>query len=215
MCLVENLAAEAAPIGRFRYRAEMNVPISQFSNFRRRVPDGDDHERFVCDQCDWIHYDNPRVIATAVCAEDDRILLCRRAIRPRYGFWTLPGGFMELGETVEDAAVRESLEEAGARVSVTSLLGVYSIPRIGQVHLVYLARLESQDMSAGPESLEVAMVPLGEIPWAELAFPVNHWTLRDYLSLKGQSPAQPFSVTPERLVDRMSPIDTHPDYTLP
>jgi ADP-ribose pyrophosphatase YjhB (NUDIX family) len=193
----------------------MNIPISNFENFRRRVPDGDDHERFVCDHCDWIHYENPRVIAAALCIEEDRVLLCRRAILPRYGFWTLPGGFMELGETAEDAAVRESFEEARARVSASSLLGVYSIPRIGQVHLVYLTRLNSPEIAPGTESLEVAMVPVSEIPWDELAFPVNHWTLHDYLSLDGQPPAQPFSVTPDRLADRLPPVDCHPDYTLP
>ena len=193
----------------------MNVSISEFENFRRRVPDGDNRERFVCDHCTWIHYDNPRVISTVLCVENGHILLCRRAIRPRYGFWTLPGGFMELGETAQDAAHRESFEEAGASVSATSLLGVYSIPRIGQVHLVYLTRLNSPEITAGPESLDVAMVPISDIPWDELAFPVNHWTIRDYLSLKGQPPAQPFSITPERLVDRMSSVDCHPDYSLP
>ncbi|MCH2209805.1 MAG: NUDIX hydrolase [Fuerstiella sp.] len=193
----------------------MNIPISKFENFRRRIPEGDDHERSVCDRCGWIHYENPRVIAAALCIEGDQVLLCRRAILPRYGFWTLPGGFMEMGETAENAAVRESFEEAGARVAASSLLGVYSIPRIGQVHLVYLTHLNSPEIVAGTESLEVAMVSLKEIPWDELAFPVNHWTLQDYLSLEGRPPAQPFSVTPDRLEDRLPPVDCHPDYTLP
>lgn len=193
----------------------MNIPITDFKNFQRRVPDGDTHERYVCESCEWIHYDNPRVIATALCVEGDRVLLCRRAIRPRYGFWTLPGGFMELGETAEAATAREAWEEAGANIEVTSLLGVYSIPRIGQVHLVYLAALTSEAIAAGPESIDVAMVPLDEVPWEELAFPVNHWALRDYLSLNGQPPAQPFSTTPDRMKDRMPPVECHPDYTLP
>ena len=141
--------------------------------------------------------------------------MCRRAIRPRYGFWTLPGGFMELDETAEHAAARESFEEAGARVSPTSLLGVYSIPHIGQVHLVYLTMPKTPDIAAGPESLDVAMVPVNDIPWNELAFPVYHWALRDYLSLNGQPPAQPFSITADRLADRLPAIDCHPDYTLP
>lgn len=193
----------------------MNRPVSEFENFRQRVPDGDTHTRLVCDHCEWIHYDNPRIIATALVVEDDRVLLCRRAIRPRYGFWTLPGGFMEMGETAEEATMREAQEEALATISVTSLLGVYTIAHIGQVHLVYLAGLDSPQIGAGPESLEVQMTPMQDLPWQELAFPVNHWALRDYLSLNGQPPAQPFSMTAERLAERMPPVDCHPDYTLP
>ena len=193
----------------------MNIPMSDFENFQRRVPAGDDHERYVCESCNWIHYDNPRIIATALCTHAGKILFCRRAIRPRYGFWTLPGGFMELGESAEDAAAREAQEEAGARISVTALLGLYSIPRIGQVHLVYLSKFMDTKIAAGMESLEVAMVEPSTIPWDELAFPVNHWALRDFLSLNGEMPSQPFSMTPERLLDRMPPVDCHPDYTLP
>jgi len=122
---------------------------------------------------------------------------------------------MELGETAEEAACREAQEEAGANASVTALLGLYSIPRIGQVHLVYLAELTDPSIAAGIESLDVAMVEPSAIPWKELAFPVNHWALRDYLSLNGEQPTQPFSMTPERFVDRMPPVDCHPDYTLP
>jgi ADP-ribose pyrophosphatase YjhB (NUDIX family) len=193
----------------------MNISIGDFENFRRRVPAGDDHERYVCENCDWIHYDNPRIIATALCTHGGKILFCRRAIRPRYGFWTLPGGFMELGETAEDAACREAHEEAGAQISVTALLGLYSIPRIGQVHLAYLAELTDPAIATGMESLDVAMIEPAAIPWDELAFPVNHWALRDFLSLNGEPPGQPFSMTPERFVDRMPPVDCHPDYTPP
>jgi len=193
----------------------MNIPISAFDNFRRRVPPGDDHERHVCDNCNWVHYENPRIISTALCVLDGQILFCRRAILPRYGFWTLPGGFMELGETADDAACREATEEAGAEAKVSGLLGVYSIPRIGQVHLVYLADLLSPNVNAGEESLEVRLVKPDNIPWDELAFPVNHWALRDYLSLDGQPPTQPFSMTAERMADRMPPVNCHPDYTLP
>lgn len=191
----------------------MNIPVSEFDNFRKRVPQGDTQTRLVCDDCDWIHYDNPRIIATALVVENDAVLLCRRAIRPRHGFWTLPGGFMEMQETAEEAAARESREEAGAAISVTGLLGVYSIPHIGQVHLVYLAGLAAPQMAAGPESLELRMTPLQEIPWQELAFPVNHWALRDYLSLNGQPLTQPFSTTVDRQAERMPPVDCHPDYT--
>ena len=155
----------------------MDYSISSFSNFQTAIPDGDDRERMVCQNCQWVHYENPRVIVTALCVRDGQILLCRRAIPPRYGFWTLPGGFMEIGETLEQGACREVREEAGANVKATSLLATYSIPRIGQVHMIYLAEFESPEFEAGSESLDVQLFPLTEdgIPWNDLAFPVNHW----------------------------------------
>ena len=96
----------------------MNIPISAFPNFQPRVPVGDNMERQVCSQCEWIHYENPRIIVSAICLWQNQLLLCRRAIAPRYGFWTLPGGFMEVGETMEEAAMREVFEEAGADVEI-------------------------------------------------------------------------------------------------
>lgn len=195
----------------------MNIPISQFPNFSAQVPPGDNRERIVCAECDWVHYENPRIILTGFCVRDSSILLCRRAIPPRYGFWTLPGGFMEIGETMEEGTMREVSEEAGATVEIQSLLGTYSVARIGQVHMVYLAKMTSPEITIGAESLEARMFPLAEdeLPWQELAFPVNHWVLRDYLSLNGDPVRQPFTSRPEHQEDRMSAIRFHPDFPPP
>lgn len=195
----------------------MNVPISQFENFAAKIPAGDDQQRMVCGQCQWIHYENPRVIVTAMCIWQNQLLLCRRAIAPRYGFWTLPGGFMELGETMEDGARREAREEANVEIMTDRLLATYTVPRIGQVHMVYLAQMKSPEFGAGAESLDVQLFPLTQhdLPWDELAFPVNHWALRDYLSLNGATVTQPFTTRPEHLADRMSPVPHHPDFPPP
>lgn len=194
-----------------------SIPPSGFTNFVVKTPEDDNRERLTCSDCGWIHYENPRVIVSAVVVHDNQILLCRRAIRPRYGFWTIPGGFMELGETPEEGAQREVLEEAGARVLIRQLLAVYAIPRIGQVHLTYLADLSEPEFSAGTESLDVRLFPLNrsELPWDELAFPVNHWALRDFLCLEGRPVAQPFVATPEDLTQRMSKVEHHPDFPPP
>lgn len=195
----------------------MNIPISAFSNFQPGVPAGDNAERQICSECNWIHYENPRIILTGLCLWENQILLCRRAIAPRYGFWTLPGGFMEIGETMEEGTQREVFEEAGARVEIQSLFGTYAIPRIGQVHMVYLANMTSPDFYAGPESLDVRLVPAEQlsIPWDELAFPVNQWTLRDYLSQTDNVATQPFGLREEDRNQRMSPITHHPDFPPP
>lgn len=187
------------------------------NKFRIVRPESDTRDRLMCSDCGWIHYENPRVIVGAVVTDGDRILFCRRAIRPRYGFWTLPGGFMELGESPEQGAAREVMEESGATIRIQSLLGVYAVPRIGQVHLIYLATLLEMNFEPVDESLDAQLFPATRagIPWDELAFPVNHWTLRDYLSLRGQAVKQPFTATPEDLVQRMSPIDYHPDFPPP
>lgn len=192
----------------------MNVPISQYKNFQQKVPEGDSVERMVCDRCEWIHYENPRIIVTAITLWQDQILLCRRAIPPRHGFWTLPGGFMELGETAEEAAAREVYEEAGATVEIQRLFATYSIPRIGQVHLIYLARMTSPDFHVGQESLDVQLFPAdhSSIPWSDLAFPVNEWTFQDYFGPDGKTRQSPFTTKPEYLSQRMSSIPFHPDF---
>ena len=115
-------------------------------------PAGDDRQRAVCRSCGSVHYENPKVVVGAVCTFGDRILLCRRAIAPRQGFWTIPAGYMELGETAEEGAVREALEEACARIEIEGLIAVYSVKRIDQVQLLYRARLVDADIAAGPES---------------------------------------------------------------
>jgi ADP-ribose pyrophosphatase YjhB (NUDIX family) len=150
------------------------------SHFSRRVPPGDDRERLVCESCGFVHYENPKVVVGTVARHAGRILLCRRSIPPREGYWTLPAGYLELGETPEAGAHREAWEEAYARLDIEQLLGVYSITRISQVQLIYRARLISADVAAGPESAEVALFAWDDIPWATIAFPSVHWALRDY-----------------------------------
>ncbi|PCE26484.1 NUDIX hydrolase [Burkholderia ubonensis] len=147
-----------------------------------RIPPGDNRERFVCDQCGTIHYQNPRNVVGTVPVWGDQVLLCRRAIEPRYGFWTLPAGFMEMGETTAEAAARETLEEAGARVEVQSLFTLLNVPHVHQVHLFYLARLVDPGFEAGEESLEVRLFDESDIPWDEIAFPTVSQTLRFFFA---------------------------------
>ena len=162
--------------------------------FDRGIPSDDNRERLICRQCGWIHYENPRLVVGALATWDGRILLCKRAIAPREGYWTVPGGFMEVGETTEAGAVRETLEETGAPVAVDDLLAVYSLPHIGQVHLVYRGRVLEPRIDPGPESLEAAFFTADEIPWDELAFPTNTWALRHFLEARGRAPIAPFGV---------------------
>ena len=143
----------------------------------RKIPEGDNRERLVCADCGFIQYDNPKVVVGSVARWDDTILLCRRAIMPRKGFWTLPAGYLELNETASDGAVREAWEEARARIAIDALLAVYNIPRISQVQLIFRAALTSPDVEAGPESVEVGLFAWDEIPWPEIAFPSVHWAL--------------------------------------
>jgi ADP-ribose pyrophosphatase YjhB (NUDIX family) len=138
--------------------------------FRLRVPPGDNRERSVCDHCGFVDYVNPRIVVGVVCTWEEQYLLCRRAIEPRKGFWTFPAGFLEQGESPEEGAAREAQEEAGADVAVGALLGIYSIPRIGQVQMMFRGDLRSAEVAAGEESLEVRFVPWSGIPWADLAF---------------------------------------------
>jgi ADP-ribose pyrophosphatase YjhB (NUDIX family) len=145
-----------------------------------RVPPGDTLPRHVCDGCGTIHYRNPLMVVGTVPEWEDQVLLCKRAIEPRYGYWTLPAGFMELGETTAQAAVRETLEEAKARVELGEAFALLSVPHVDQVHLFYRARLLDTDFGAGEESLEVALFRESEIPWAELAFRTVATTLRHF-----------------------------------
>jgi ADP-ribose pyrophosphatase YjhB (NUDIX family) len=153
----------------------------------RQRPEGDDRERLVCRECGFILYENPKIVVGSVTSWGDRILLCRRAIPPRRGFWTLPAGYMEMGETSAEGAIREAWEEARARIEPDALLAVYNIPRISQVQLIYRARLLSDEVSAGPESLEVALFAWDDIPWGDLAFPSVLWSLREHQAKLGQS----------------------------
>ncbi len=165
---------------------------NSFAKFERRIPDGDAMSRLVCADCGHIHYDNPKIVTGAVIAHEGKVLLARRAIHPRKGFWTIPAGYLEENETVEAGAARECMEEAGARIAIEGLLAVYSIPRISQVQMIYRARLEGGAFSAGPESLEVALFAWDEIPWREIAFPSVHWTLNYWRESAGKPLGQPF-----------------------
>ena len=149
-------------------------------NFERRQPEGDDRHRLVCRDCGFIQYDNPKVVVGSVTRWQGRILLCRRAINPRKGYWTLPAGYMELNETTLDGARREAREEACAEIEIERLIAVYNIPRLSQVQLIYAARLVTGTVDAGPESLEVALFDWADIPWGDLAFPSVRWALGHY-----------------------------------
>jgi ADP-ribose pyrophosphatase YjhB (NUDIX family) len=155
-------------------------PAGQTGTFVRRVPEGDNRERLVCGDCGYIQYENPKVVVGSVCRWEDRILLCRRAINPRKGFWTLPAGYLEVQETTADGALREAWEEARAQIEIEGVLAVYTITRLSQVQVIYRARLISPEISAGPESAEVALFKWEEIPWPEIAFPSVHWALSHY-----------------------------------
>jgi ADP-ribose pyrophosphatase YjhB (NUDIX family) len=145
-----------------------------------KVPLGDNLPRHVCTACDAIHYQNPKMVIGCIPEWEDRILLCRRAIEPRHGMWTVPAGFMENGETVAQAALRETLEEANARVELGEMYAVLSVPHVNQVHIFYRGRLLDLEFSPGTESLEVALFAERDIPWPEIAFRTISTTLRHY-----------------------------------
>jgi ADP-ribose pyrophosphatase YjhB (NUDIX family) len=147
-----------------------------------RVPDGDHLLRQVCEACGIVHYQNPRVVVGCVPEHAGRILICRRAIEPRHGFWTIPAGFLENGETLEQGAARECLEEAMAEVRIGSLLALVNVTRAHQVHVFFRATLDEPVHAAGPESLETALVDPADIPWTDIAFPSTRFALERYLA---------------------------------
>ncbi len=146
-----------------------------------QVPLGDNRPRHVCDDCGAIHYVNPKMVVGALPEWEGLVLLCRRAIEPRRGYWTLPAGFLEQGETIAEGACREAREEANANLALEALYTLFSIPHIAQVHAFFRARLLDRDFHAGEESLDVRLFRENEIPWSELAFPVVHKTLELWL----------------------------------
>jgi ADP-ribose pyrophosphatase YjhB (NUDIX family) len=174
-------------------------PPKQAQSFQRRIPEDDDRERLVCDFCGFIHYENPKIVVGSVVTCGEKLLLCRRAIEPRDGFWTLPAGYMELHETPEQGAAREAWEEARAAIEIELLLGVYAIPRISQVQMIFRARLPRPDFSPGPESREVALFSWEEIPWDEIAFPSVHWALHHWRQSRDQQGFPPFTNPEEGL----------------
>lgn len=151
------------------------------------IPEGDTLPRYVCPACKTIHYQNPKMVVGCIPEWEDKILLCRRAIEPRHGWWTLPAGFMENNETLAEAAARETLEEANARVEIGNLYAVYSLPHISQVYLLFRARLLDLDFKPGIESLEVKLMSEQEIPWDDMAFRVIHDPLRRYFEERKQN----------------------------
>ena len=156
------------------YCSACGNPVSQ------KVPEGDNMLRFVCASCTVIHYHNPKIVAGCIPEWHDRILLCRRAIEPKSGLWTFPAGFMEIGESTEQAATRETVEEAQAEVDLTGLHSVLSLPHIGQVYLVFVGKMRSERFGAGYESLEARLFHPSEIPWEDIAFTVVKEALRCY-----------------------------------
>ncbi len=146
--------------------------------FVRRIPEGDHRERMVCADCGYIAYENPKVVVGSVVVAAGAVLMCRRAIEPRLGYWTLPAGYLELDETIEEGAMREALEEAQAEIALDGILAVFSIARIGQVQVIFRARFaDAPRFAPGPESLEVGLFPWDSIPWDDIAFPSVRWAL--------------------------------------
>lgn len=167
-----------------------------------RIPAGDDRQRYICAACGSIHYQNPKLVVGCLAELGDRILLCRRAIEPRLGFWTLPAGFMENGETVEEAAVRETAEEARARVEILSLFSVVSLPHIDQVYMLFRGRLQDDDFAPGHETLEACLFREEDIPWDELAFSSIAQTLDRYFKDRGKGFYQLHTLTIRRPMPR-------------
>ena len=144
------------------------------------VPADDNRERAVCTVCALVHYENPLNVVGTVPAWGEQVLLCRRNIEPRYGFWTLPAGFLELGESTADGAIRETVEEAGARIELEGLFTVLNVVRVGQLHLFYRARLLDTEFAPGPETIEARLFDEASVPWDELAFRTVRETLLHY-----------------------------------
>lgn len=149
-------------------------PVSQ------KIPEGDNRPRYVCDSCQRIHYQNPRIVAGCLPVYGDRVLLCRRGIEPRSGFWTLPAGFLENGETTAMGALRETREEANANAEIIDIYTMFSLPHISQVYMFFRAELLDLDFHAGEETTDVRLFEEHEVPWEELAFPVITETLKHY-----------------------------------
>ena len=151
------------------------------SDIRFEVPKGDGYPRHICGTCQFIHYQNPNIVAGCLVTHEDKILFCKRAIEPRKGLWTLPAGFMENHETVAQAAQRETQEEACAKVKLHQLHTIFNLPHINQVYMMYYGELIGSSFSPGPESLEVKLLSIEEIPWDELAFATIRETLKLYI----------------------------------
>ena len=170
----------------------MNFCSSCGNPLAEKVPRNDDRRRHVCSDCGTVHYQNPKIVTGCLPVWENSVLLCRRAIEPRRGYWTVPAGFMELDETVQQGAIRETWEEARARVSNIDLYRVFDVPYISQIYMFYRCDLDNGEHAAGPESLETGLYDESDVPWDEIAFPVISQTLREFFSdaAAGQFPVR-------------------------
>jgi ADP-ribose pyrophosphatase YjhB (NUDIX family) len=188
-----------------------HLPV--MASFKKLIPEGDNRERSVCTECGYVAYENPKVVVGSVIGAGDSILMCRRAIEPRLGFWTMPAGYLELGETLQEGAAREALEEADASIAIDGILGVFSIARIGQVQVIFRARFADSDGPAfapGPESQEVRLFAWDDIPWDDIAFPSVHWALHAWRDAGSAALGRPAGNPPHdvRGVHRLPPPTT-------
>jgi ADP-ribose pyrophosphatase YjhB (NUDIX family) len=174
-----------------------DLPIS----FEKRVPDGDTHERAVCEHCGFIAYENPKIVVGSVVRDGNRILMCRRAIEPRIGYWTIPAGYLEMHETPADGARREAREEADAELALDGLLAVYTVPRLSQVQLIFRATLAAPHFAPGIENLEVELFSWENIPWNDLAFPTVGWMLNHERLVQDGEANPPFGNPPGKESD--------------
>ncbi len=194
------MSASDTPLLPMNFCSDCGQPVSLV------IPPDDNRLRHVCGHCGTIHYQNPKMVVGSIpfWQADERVLLCRRAIEPRHGFWTLPAGFMENSETTEEAAARETLEEAGARIELQGLFSLLNVPHVHQVHLFYRAQLLDLDYAAGTESLEVKLFREEEIPWDEIAFPTVSQTLKLFFDdLKAHREGRPFGFHSHDIRKRM------------
>lgn len=168
------------------------------AGFVRQIPDGDNRERLMCPDCGHVAYENPKIVVGSVVVEADRVLLCRRAIPPRRGFWTLPAGYLELNETLEEGARREAAEEACADIVLDGILAIFAIARISQVQIIFRARFAARPaFTAGPESEVVGLFAWSGIPWQDIAFPSVHWALDAWRQVGSGALGPPFGNPPE------------------
>ena len=170
------------------HRSGKDVPVTPVDGGGprvRAVPEGDNRERLICPDCGFINYDNPRIVVGSVIGHDGRILLARRDIHPRKGFWTIPAGYLELNETVAEGARREAREEVCADIVLDHVLGIYNVPRISQVQIIYRAGLATPGFEAGEETQEVDLFRWEDIPWDDIAFPSVRWALNHYRAVEG------------------------------
>ena len=172
-------------------KSERDAPLEVL--FDRRIPADDNRERDVCRHCGFVEYVNPKVVVGAICTWGSRVLLCRRAIEPRAGYWTMPAGFLEEGETTEEGARRETAEEACADITIDALLGIYHVIHLSQVQLFFTGRLTNPSIVVGPESQVVGLFEWSEIPWRDLAFQSVTWALERFDEVRDRAEFVPFT----------------------